>query len=74
MDAGQQFRLAEGFAEDFYPRGLNFPLGFGIVQSGLLVTATINIHHFVVDAFIWRLRRDPNYQTVVDAQVPASIA
>jgi hypothetical protein len=45
-------------------------LGFPIVQSGLLVTAVINIHHFVVDAFIWRLRRDPNYQTVVD--VPAS--
>src|SRR5215467_13791933 len=46
-------------------------LGFPIVQSGLLVTATINIHHFVVDAFIWRLRRDPNYQTVVDVPVPA---
>jgi len=45
-------------------------LGFSIVQSGLLVTAIINIHHFVVDAFIWKLRRDPNYQTVVD--VPAS--
>jgi len=30
----------------------------------------INIHHFVVDAFIWKLRRDPNYQTVVD--VPSS--
>jgi hypothetical protein len=40
-------------------------MGFGIVQSGLLVTATINIHHFVVDAFIWRLKRDPNYQTVI---------
>jgi hypothetical protein len=49
--------------------------GFGIVQSGLLVTAIINIHHFVVDAFIWRLKRDPNYQTVVDpAPVPAPIA
>jgi len=44
--------------------------GFSIVQSGLLVTAIINIHHFVVDAFIWKLRRDPNYQTVVD--VPPS--
>ena len=45
--------------------------GFPIVQSGLLVTATINIHHFVVDAFIWKLRRDPNYQTVVDVPAPA---
>ena len=47
-------------------------MGFGIVQSGLLVTATINIHHFVVDAFIWRLKRDLNYQTVMDA--PPSMA
>ncbi len=47
-------------------------LGFGIVPSGLLVTATINIHHFVVDAFIWRLRRDPNYQIVVDARLPTA--
>jgi len=46
--------------------------GFPIVQSGLLVTATINIHHFVVDAFIWKLRRDPNYQTVVDVPAPAA--
>jgi hypothetical protein len=44
------------------------------VQSGLLVTAIINIHHFVVDAFIWKLKRDPNYETVVDAKEPASIA
>ena len=52
-------------------------MGFGIVQSGLLVTAIINIHHFVVDAFIWRLKRDPNYQTVVEAaaaRAPAEIA
>jgi hypothetical protein len=47
-------------------------LGFPIVQSGLLVTAIINIHHFIVDAFIWKLRRDPNYQNVVDA--PPSVA
>jgi hypothetical protein len=30
--------------------------GFGMVESLLLVVAVINIHHFVVDAFIWRLR------------------
>jgi len=33
--------------------------------------AVINIHHFIVDAFIWKLRRDPNYKNVVD--VPASV-
>jgi hypothetical protein len=32
--------------------------GFGLVESILLVGAAINVHHFTVDAFIWRLRRD----------------
>lgn len=49
-------------------------LGFPIVQSGLLVYAIINIHHFVVDAFIWKLRRDPNYQNVVEAPIPSRVA
>ena len=42
-------------------------LGFGFAESVLLVIAAINVHHFVVDAFIWRLRRDSNY-AVVSAQ------
>ena len=41
--------------------------GYDFKKSALLITAAINIHHFVVDAFIWRLRRDPNYANVVDA-------
>lgn len=28
--------------------------GFGAVESWLLVLAAINVHHFVVDGFIWR--------------------
>jgi hypothetical protein len=40
--------------------------GFGLVESALLVTAAINIHHFVVDAFIWKLRQGTNYQIVTD--------
>jgi len=32
--------------------------GFGLVESILLVGAAINLHHFVVDQFIWRLRKD----------------
>jgi len=35
--------------------------GFSYAESVLLVIAVINIHHFIVDAFIWRLRRDPSY-------------
>ena len=42
--------------------------GFDLTRSALMVTAAINIHHFVVDAYIWRLRRDPNYANVVDAE------
>ena len=33
-------------------------------QSFLVIVAIINIHHFIVDAYIWRLRRDPNYAVV----------
>jgi hypothetical protein len=42
-------------------------MGFGYAQSLLLVVAVINIHHFVVDAYIWRLRKDPNYAVVTGA-------
>jgi hypothetical protein len=41
--------------------------GFGLVESVLLVIAIVNLHHFLVDAYIWRLRRDPNYRVVSDA-------
>ena len=41
--------------------------GFGMVESVFLVVAAVNVHHFVVDAYIWRLRRDPNYGTVMAA-------
>lgn len=39
-------------------------LGFGFAESVLLVIAVINVHHFVVDTFIWRLRKDSNYAVV----------
>ena len=42
-------------------------VGFGMVESVFLVVAAVNVHHFVVDAYIWRLRRDPNYGTVMAA-------
>ncbi len=38
--------------------------GFTFAESMLLVTAVVNVHHFVVDAYIWRLRRDSNYRVV----------
>ncbi|HEX7788725.1 MAG TPA: hypothetical protein VF653_21085 [Methylomirabilota bacterium] len=41
--------------------------GFTFAESAMLVAAVINIHHFIVDAFIWRLRRDPGNAGVVRA-------
>ena len=42
--------------------------GFDPALTSQLVVAVVNIHHFIVDAYIWRLRQDPNYRTVVDAR------
>ena len=47
--------------------------GYDLTRSALLVTAAINRHHFIVDAYIWRLRRDPNYANVVDAEPVAAV-
>jgi hypothetical protein len=33
-------------------------------QSSMACTA-INLHHFIVDRVIWRVRRDPNLRIVV---------
>jgi hypothetical protein len=41
--------------------------GFDPALTPQLTVAVINLHHFIVDAYIWRLRKDPNYRTVVDA-------
>lgn len=39
--------------------------GYGKVESVFMIVAIINIHHFVVDAYIWRIRKDRNLVTVV---------
>lgn len=46
--------------------------GFDAMLTPQLAMAVINIHHFIVDAYIWRLRKDPNYRTVVDARPEAA--
>jgi hypothetical protein len=40
-------------------------LGYGRVESILLVAAVINLHHFIVDGFIWRIRRDARNRAVM---------
>jgi len=42
--------------------------GFSYAQSYLLIVSVINVHHFIVDAYIWRLRRDPGYAAVAAAE------
>jgi hypothetical protein len=44
-----------------------FSAGFGLVESWLLVVAVINIHHFIVDAFIWKLRPSDSNRRVIDS-------
>jgi len=46
--------------------------GFGYTESLLLVVAAINLHHFIVDGFIWRLGRGGSNRKVVDEGLPAT--
>jgi len=38
---------------------------FPLSESILLVGAVVNIRQFIVERYIWKLRRDPNYRIVV---------
>lgn len=48
------------------PRGYA-AAGFVYGQSVLMTIAMINIHHFIVDRYIWRVRRDAANQAVVQS-------
>ena len=50
------------------PQAYSF-VGFSLTESLLLVVAAIVIHHFIVDAFIWRLGRQDANRAVVDSGV-----
>ena len=39
-------------------------VGFDGLLTAQLAVAAINLHHFIVDAYIWRLRKDPNAAVV----------
>ena len=45
--------------------------GASFAESMLMVIATINLHHFIVDAYIWRLRIPENRQALVDQPMVA---
>ena len=40
--------------------------GFSLTDSLLLVVAAINLHHFIVDAYIWRLGRSDGNRAIVE--------
>lgn len=41
--------------------------GFGMVESIALSVAAINIHHFIVDAYIWRLKPGDHNRQIVES-------
>ncbi len=47
-------------------------VGFDLVETFFLVTAAINIHHFVVDAFIWRLKPTDGNRAIVREGSPVA--
>jgi hypothetical protein len=47
-------------------------LGFGAAKSVLLVIAAINIHHFIVDGYIWKLGRGDVNRRVVEGEAVAA--
>ncbi|MBI3735345.1 hypothetical protein HY256_02395 [Candidatus Sumerlaeota bacterium] len=48
-----------------WPYGFYALLGLDHAMSVFVIVAAINIHHFIVDAYIWKLRKDPNYRIVL---------
>jgi hypothetical protein len=49
-------------------------LGFSYAESVIVSAAVVNIHHFLVDGYIWRLRGDRNYATVSEASAAPAAA
>lgn len=43
-------------------------VGFGMVESIILSVAAINIHHFIVDAYIWRLKSGDRNRKIVESE------
>ena len=49
---------------ELWPYAYTF-FGFSFAESALVCIAWINVHHFVVDRGIWRVRKDTNLKHVV---------
>ncbi len=49
-------------------------MGFGMVESIAVCVAAINIHHFIVDAYIWRLKKGDRNRAIVESERSAATA
>ncbi len=49
-------------------------MGFGMVESIAVCVAAVNIHHFIVDAYIWRLKKGDRNRAIVESGQSASAA
>jgi len=47
--------------------------GFGVMESYLLVVAAINVHHFIVDAYVWRLGKSDTNRRIVEGEVAGAV-
>ncbi len=47
--------------------------GFGLLESIALVVAAINVHHFIVDAYIWRTKAGDGNRQIIEAGQPAAV-
>jgi hypothetical protein len=56
---------------DWFPRAYIFA-GFGASASVMMTVAVINIHHFIVDAFIWKLKKSDNNRGIADSALSAT--
>lgn len=48
--------------------------GFGMFESVTLCIAAINIHHFIVDAYIWRLKKGDRNRAIVESGQATAMA
>jgi len=51
---------------DWFPRAYMLA-GFAAGTSVMMTVAAINLHHFIVDSFIWRLKKSDNNRGIVDS-------
>ena len=48
--------------------------GFGRVEAVMLVIAALNLHHFIVDAYVWKLGRSDGNRQIVESGTVGALA